>query len=416
CTGLTSVTIPDSVTSIGSYAFYNCTGLTSVTIGSGVTSIGISAFSNCTGLTDVYYSGSETDWATISIDIGNTYLTSATIHYNSTGPDDTGNTGTGDTDTGNTDTGNTDTGDTDTGNTDTGNTDTGNTDTGSTDTGDTGTGDSGIAHTHSYTGAVTTAATCTTDGVTTYTCSCGASYTETIPATGHTWDEGTVTLAATRNTEGETLYTCTVCGATKTEAIAVRTDTTFLFGDVKDSTAWYYDEVYWAYDLEITKGYGDNTFRPNSNCTRAEFATFLYTLARAYGLENTGDTASKSFSDVKSDGWYYTYVMWAAENGLVSGYTDGTFKPNNQITRAEAVTMLYGFFKTFVNGGQEPTVTDEASSFSDLSDSAWYYTYMAWATQNGVVSGYPDGTCRPNISCTRSVMVVLLYATADNLL
>ncbi|MCD8128722.1 MAG: leucine-rich repeat protein, partial [Oscillospiraceae bacterium] len=88
CNGLTSVTIPASVTSIDDWAFIDCKNLTSITLLNAITSIGWGAFSGCTSLTDVYYSGSEAEWNEIEISSNNDYLISATIHYNSTGPED----------------------------------------------------------------------------------------------------------------------------------------------------------------------------------------------------------------------------------------------------------------------------------------------------------------------------------------
>ena len=86
CTSLTSIKIPDDEWSIGQNTFYNCTSLTNITIPDSVTSIGWSAFYGCTSLADVYYAGSETEWNSIVINSGNDSLTSAKIHYNSTGP------------------------------------------------------------------------------------------------------------------------------------------------------------------------------------------------------------------------------------------------------------------------------------------------------------------------------------------
>ena len=82
CTGLTSIVIGDSVTSIGYYAFGGCAGLTSIVIPNSVTSIGEGAFGGCKSITDVYYTGTEAEWANISIGYNNYYLTNATIHYN----------------------------------------------------------------------------------------------------------------------------------------------------------------------------------------------------------------------------------------------------------------------------------------------------------------------------------------------
>ena len=149
CTGLISVTIGNSVTSIGDSAFYSCTRLASITIPGSVTSIGISAFSNCGKLNDVYYSGFETQWKAVSIGRNNECLTTATIHAH--------------------------------------------------------------AHTHSYTAKVAKAATCTAAGVTTYTCLCGDSYTKSIPATGKHTYKVTVPAKASFKANGKKASTCTVC-------------------------------------------------------------------------------------------------------------------------------------------------------------------------------------------------------------
>lgn len=81
CKKITNVIIPNGVTSIGNYAFLACTGLASITIPNSVTSIAEGAFKSCSGLTDVYYTGTQSDWNNISIDDENTYLKNATLTY-----------------------------------------------------------------------------------------------------------------------------------------------------------------------------------------------------------------------------------------------------------------------------------------------------------------------------------------------
>ena len=78
----TQYIIPNSVTTIGNGAFFNCDSLTSITIGNNVTSNGVTAFYDCASLTDVYYTGTEDEWNDITIGDYNSYLQSATIHYN----------------------------------------------------------------------------------------------------------------------------------------------------------------------------------------------------------------------------------------------------------------------------------------------------------------------------------------------
>lgn len=92
CSSLTSITIPDNVTSIGDSAFYNCNKLTSVTITNSVTSIGDKAFEGCSGLETVYYKGTAAEWKKISIGFDNIHLTSTTrYYYSETKPTESGN-------------------------------------------------------------------------------------------------------------------------------------------------------------------------------------------------------------------------------------------------------------------------------------------------------------------------------------
>lgn len=90
CTSLTTVIVSSGVSNLGNYTFRDCSALTSITIPNSVINIGSAVFDGCNNLKDIYYSGSEADWAKISIDDDNTALTNATIHYNSTGPDNPG--------------------------------------------------------------------------------------------------------------------------------------------------------------------------------------------------------------------------------------------------------------------------------------------------------------------------------------
>ena len=82
CESLTSITIPDSATSIGNCAFQVCTALTSIIISNKVEIIGYGAFYGCTDLTDIYYTGTEEEWAAITVSPENEALSTATIHYN----------------------------------------------------------------------------------------------------------------------------------------------------------------------------------------------------------------------------------------------------------------------------------------------------------------------------------------------
>lgn len=111
--------------------------------------------------------------------------------------------------------------------------------------------------------------------------------------------------------------------------------------------------------------------------------------------------AFASFSDVNSDTTYSAAISYAEENGIVSGYPDGTFKPLNQINRAEFVKIIVGAALDY-SSSQDPSGYDIFSSymlnFSDIESGAWYNPYLRKAVQNEIISGYPDGTFKPDQS------------------
>lgn len=141
-------------------------------------------------------------------------------------------------------------------------------------------------------------------------------------------------------------------------------------------------------------GYPDSTFRADRNMTRAEVAQMFYAL-----LLDKDVTITKSFSDVPDDAWYATAVKTLASLGMMDGYPDGTFRPDEPITRAEFATVGLAF-------AYDPIDAD--CSYYDVSASAWYHTYVAQATTYGWIGGYPDNTFRPGNNITRVEVCVIV--------
>ena len=128
----------------------------------------------------------------------------------------------------------------------------------------------------------------------------------------------------------------------------------------------------------------------------------LPTAALAVSTEDAGTTpdASASFSDVASGDWYYDAVQFVYENGLMNGTSKTTFSPQRTTTRGMIVTILHR-----MEG--EPSAA--AAVFSDLAETSYCGAAVAWASQNGIVTGYDDGTFRPNALITRQQLAAILY-------
>lgn len=108
------------------------------------------------------------------------------------------------------------------------------------------------------------------------------------------------------------------------------------FTDVPDG-AYYHDAVIWAAEKDITDGKTSTTFAPAADCTRAQVVTFLW---RAMGSPKPA-AASNPFADVKAGAYYYDAVLWAVEKGITKGTTATAFSPDRTVTRAQFVTFLW---------------------------------------------------------------------------
>lgn len=160
------------------------------------------------------------------------------------------------------------------------------------------------------------------------------------------------------------------------------------------------------FDKEITESYikGDTegTFRPDESITRAEFATII---SRALNKKMPQDqTAITDFNDISSDSWYAKSVAFVQSMGLINGYEDGTFRPEDSITRAEAAVIIMR-----VERIQGETIT---GTLTDISGN-WAEKEILAAYANGLISGYPDGTFRPDNTITRAETVTLINNVLD---
>lgn len=146
------------------------------------------------------------------------------------------------------------------------------------------------------------------------------------------------------------------------------------YSDV-DSSKWFNNAISTLSNAEILKGYSNNTFQPNAFITRAEFAV----IASRFDSSQVPSDYEKPFSDVPITHWAYNDIQKAAYLGYIKGYEDGTFHPNDYITRAEAMTLLNRVLNRNVT---LENIHKDAIQWSDISTVAWYYTDVIEATNS----------------------------------
>lgn len=147
------------------------------------------------------------------------------------------------------------------------------------------------------------------------------------------------------------------------------------YTDVK-STDWFNNAISTLSNMNVINGYPDGTFRPNAGITRAEFAKIAVSFFQDYSRQTLGDL----FSDI-SGKWYTEYINLAAELAIVNGYPDGTFRPDNLITRAEAMTIVNNTLRrTPHKEGLLPE--KDMITWPDNPKTAWYYEAVQEATNS----------------------------------
>ena len=161
--------------------------------------------------------------------------------------------------------------------------------------------------------------------------------------------------------------------------------------------SYYYDAVRWAVSNGITSGTSGITFSPNAACTRAQVVTFLW---RAAGSPKPASNVN-SFADVPADAYYRDAVLWAVEQGITNGVSEGRFDPNATVTRGQTVAFLY-------RAAGRPSVSG-SSVFHDVDAGAYYEDAVTWAYQKDITGGTSSSQFSPDAACTRAQIVTFLY-------
>lgn len=172
------------------------------------------------------------------------------------------------------------------------------------------------------------------------------------------------------------------------------------FKDVATSN-YFYTEIAWMAETGISTGYHDGTYRPLKPINRDAMAAFLYRLA---GSPDYTPPAVSRFKDVSTTNYFYKEIAWMAEEGISTGYHDGTFRPLEPINRDAMAAFLYRF-----DDADDYYRAPRVSPFTDIRTSNFFYTEIAWMEEMGLSTGYDDHTYRPLKPVNRDAMAAFMF-------
>ena len=229
------------------------------------------------------------------------------------------------------------------------------------------------------------------------------SCTLTVPVSGSGFAAALIaedgTIKATGSSVDGSKLSCTVTAGVMTAV------TPFPFTDVATG-AWYFGDVYYAYNNALFAGTSANTFEPELTMTRSMLVTVLWR------MEGSPKAAASSFTDAHGS-WYSSAVDWAAANGIVKGYSDKIFAPDDTITREQMAAILYRYasFK-----GVDVSAAKDLGGFNDsASVSGYAKDAMSWAVAEGIING-ADTKLLPAGGATRAQVAAILHRYIENCL
>lgn len=181
------------------------------------------------------------------------------------------------------------------------------------------------------------------------------------------------------------------------------------FTDV-DTAKWYHLSVDYVLTHKMMNGVSSRTFAPNANLTRGMLVQILY------NMEGKPKGTAANFSDVQADAWYAEAVGWAASNKVVTGYADGTFRPNAAVTREQAAAILYRYAQSKdidVSVGENTNIL----SYVDVQQASEYaIPALQWAVGAGVLNGKNGSRLAPTGTATRAEIAAIMQRWCENII
>ena len=168
---------------------------------------------------------------------------------------------------------------------------------------------------------------------------------------------------------------------------------------------WYHDGIHYCVENGLMNGTSGTTFSPNQPITRAMIVTILYR------MEGSPAAELSSFADVAPTAYYASAVAWAQANGIVTGYSQTRFDPNNSITREQLAAIMHRYAKY---RGVSTAASGSLSGYADAGQiSSYAVEAMAWANSAGLITGTSGSSISPKANATRAQAAAIIYRFCD---